>query len=29
MRNQIVAGNWKMNNNTPETELLLDNLMQE
>jgi triosephosphate isomerase len=28
MRNQIVAGNWKMNNNTPETELLLDNLMQ-
>ena len=28
MRNQIVAGNWKMNNNKPETELLLDNLMQ-
>lgn len=28
MRNQIVAGNWKMNNNTPETELLLDNLLQ-
>ena len=28
MRNQIVAGNWKMNNDTAETEILLDNLMQ-
>lgn len=28
MRNQIVAGNWKMNNNTAETELLLTNLTQ-
>ena len=28
MRNQIVAGNWKMNNNTPETELLLNNLIK-
>ena len=28
MRNQIVAGNWKMNNDTAETEFLLDNLMQ-
>ena len=28
MRNQIVAGNWKMNNNTAETELLLTNLIQ-
>ncbi|MDA7778092.1 triose-phosphate isomerase [Flavobacteriaceae bacterium] len=28
MRNQIVAGNWKMNNNTAETQLLLENLMQ-
>ena len=28
MRNQIVAGNWKMNNDTSETEILLDNLMQ-
>jgi triosephosphate isomerase len=28
MRNQIVAGNWKMNNDTAETEILLGNLMQ-
>ena len=28
MRTQIVAGNWKMNNNTPETELLLNNLIK-
>ena len=28
MRNQIVAGNWKMNNNTVETEILLSKLMQ-
>jgi len=28
MRNQVVAGNWKMNNNTAETELLLTNLIQ-
>tara|TARA_B100000989_G_C19527342_1_gene467654 strand:+ start:1814 stop:2563 length:750 start_codon:yes stop_codon:yes gene_type:complete len=28
MRNQIIAGNWKMNNDTAETETLLDNLMQ-
>lgn len=28
MRNQIVAGNWKMNNDTAETEILLDNLIQ-
>jgi triosephosphate isomerase len=28
MRNQIVAGNWKMNNNTSETELLLNNLIK-
>jgi triosephosphate isomerase len=28
MRNQIVAGNWKMNNDTAETELLLTNLTQ-
>ena len=28
MRNQIVAGNWKMNNNTAETELLLTHLTQ-
>ena len=28
MRNQIVAGNWKMNNDTAETKILLDNLMQ-
>ena len=28
MRNQIVAGNWKMNNDTAETETLLNNLMQ-
>ena len=28
MRNQIVAGNWKMNNTTAETELLLNNLLE-
>ena len=28
MRNQIVAGNWKRNNNTAETELVLTNLTQ-
>jgi len=28
MRNQIIAGNWKMNNDTAETETLLNNLMQ-
>jgi triosephosphate isomerase len=28
MRNQIVAGNWKMNNNSSETALLLDTILQ-
>lgn len=29
MRMQIVAGNWKMNNDLPETELLISNLKKQ
>ena len=29
MRKQIVAGNWKMNNDLPETELLITNLKKQ
>lgn len=29
MRTQIVAGNWKMNNNLPETEVLISNLKRQ
>ena len=29
MRKQIVAGNWKMNNDLSETELLITNLKKK